>query len=114
MPVEEVLRKYRDWRYAPAVGLAGTVVPAVLHLLPPPLHVEFNWGVPPGWGTGALIWRLLARRGGREQRGRLGAGRLELRLHLSSCAIPSNDIGVRGFWRHLPRQACGHKRGDTF
>ena len=69
---EEVRRKYRDWRYALAVGLAGLIMPAIFHWLPPPSHVEFNWGVPLGWGTGSLIWWKLARRGGRKQGSRAG------------------------------------------
>ena len=61
MLVEKMIQKYKDWRYALTVGLAGIIMPVILHLLPPPLHIEFNWGFPLGWGMGALTWWILAR-----------------------------------------------------
>ena len=67
MPDYKFIEQYKDWRYALAIGLAGLIVPAIFHWLPPPLHAEFNWGIPLGWGTGSLIWWIIARLGNRRQ-----------------------------------------------
>jgi len=48
-------------KYILLAGLAAIVVPAVIHFLPPPLQVEFNWGFPLGWWAATLISWLLWR-----------------------------------------------------
>ncbi len=60
-----MLDPYKDWRFAVMYASAGIVVPAVLHLLPEPLHLPFNWGFSVGWVTLALIMWILERRGNR-------------------------------------------------
>ena len=37
-------------KYILLAALAVAVIPAVLHFLPPPLQIEFNWGFPLGGG----------------------------------------------------------------
>lgn len=64
-----MLQNYKDWRYALAVGLAGIIGQALFHFLPRPFHIPFSWGFPLGWGTGSLIWWILARRANRNARG---------------------------------------------
>ena len=49
------------------VGLAGIIVPVILHLLPEPFHIPFNWGFPLGWVTLTLIMWLLAQYRNRSQ-----------------------------------------------
>lgn len=50
----------KDWRFAVIWVSAGIVAPAVLHLLPEPLHVPFDWGFPAGWVTLSLIMWFVA------------------------------------------------------
>ena len=54
-------RILKDWRFALMSGLMGIIVPAVIHQLPAPFHIPFNWGVPLGWGAGVLTVWIIAR-----------------------------------------------------
>ena len=57
-----MFQQYKDWRFALIWGLMGLVIPVIFHLLPPPFHIPFNWGLPLGWGTVAFIAWIYARR----------------------------------------------------
>lgn len=59
--MQQHYRILKDWRFALMSGLMGIIVPVVIHLLPPPFHIPFNWGVPLGWGAGVLTVWILAR-----------------------------------------------------
>lgn len=61
-----MFQSFRDWRYALMWGPVGMVASVILHLLPEPFHVPFDWVYPVGWATVTFIFWILVRRGNRK------------------------------------------------